>query len=125
MAVVELAAELQALVDPHADRFAEQLLRANGRAVVPGLLSGSPDLIKAAHSKPHPVLPAPRRGEGERRACVHVRASPRPRWHRPIWRTPPSAPWTQTAACVRPDATFIQAVIPKDDQKPLMLVGAH
>ena len=48
MAVVQLAGELQAPINPHPDRLAQELLGAHRRAVLPGLLSCSPDLIKAA-----------------------------------------------------------------------------
>jgi hypothetical protein len=46
MAVVQLAAELQASVDPHANALAEQLLGANSRAELACLLRSMRDLVK-------------------------------------------------------------------------------
>ena len=48
MAVVQLAGELQAPVDPHADALAQQLLGANGRAELPGVLRRHADVVQAA-----------------------------------------------------------------------------
>ena len=48
MAVVQLAGELQASVDPHADRSAQQLLGTNGGAELAGALRFVTDLVEAA-----------------------------------------------------------------------------
>ena len=47
MAVIQLAGELQAPVDPHADGLAQQLLGPHRRTELASLLRGMRDLVKA------------------------------------------------------------------------------
>lgn len=78
MAVVQLAGKLQALINPHADGFPEQLLGSNGRAELPSVLRRQADVVQSlCEREPPPVLPLGLGGEIERRACVHVRANAR------------------------------------------------
>ena len=72
MAVVQLAGELQASIDPHADALAQQFFGANRRPELASLLRSMRDLVQA-------VL-HPRRGgspgAGGKWAVVHLSARP-------------------------------------------------
>jgi hypothetical protein len=48
MAVVQLAGELQAPVDPHADRLAEEFFGSNGKPELASLLARVADLVEPA-----------------------------------------------------------------------------
>ena len=89
-AVVQLAAELQASIDEHADRPADQLLGTNRRPELASLLRLVADLVEAAHAFAPPGW-SPRWGAreatsdpGSRRGSRHhVHSTPRWRYRHP------------------------------------------